>query len=211
MKRFTILFALSIVYKCLPAQVLSIAADEMNIFYVGIDNPFTVAVENQSNTSLVVKASNGTIAGSNGIYTIRSNKVGVCSITVYRNEKRILVKLGMRQFRMKALSAPVFKIGSGRSVVSKIELMNQQYVRAEMQNFGICGNFGIDSFSVCIVSSDSCRYVLKKNLGSEIHNDLQQAFSSLQEKDVVIFKNIYAKGLDGSSILLEPVMITIAR
>lgn len=211
MKKYFLL--LPAIYLCQLnfAQTVSIAAERMNVLYAGLNNPITIAVENNSNKSLLVKATNGKVTVDDGQYSFRSDSIGVTEIIVYKRSKAKLIRLGSAFFRVKGLPLPTFKIGSGRPVVTKMELANQEYVRSELDNFDIDARFAIDSFTVCIVPNDSCRYASVKNIGGKINDEIRNGFNQLKENDVVIFKKIFAKGPDNISIELLPVMITIAK
>ena len=183
----------------------------MNVLYVGIDNPITIAAENSSNKSLVVKATNGKLVSDNGQYIFRSETVGATEITVYKKVNKRLIKLGSAFFRVKVIPLPIFKIGSGRQSVAKVELANQQFVRAELEGFDFDAKFPVDSFTVCIVPSDTCSYAIIKNIGNKVNDEIRSEFQRLKESDVVIFKKIFAKTPGGIEVELSPVMITISK
>lgn len=87
MKKYLSLFLILLTFKNSHGQKFSIAADKMNILYVGVDNPITIAVENSSNKSIIIKTNNGKITGNNGSYTFRSNEVGKAEISIYKKIK----------------------------------------------------------------------------------------------------------------------------
>ena len=51
-----------------------VSADNMNIFYIGVDNPVSVAVPGVLSDKLKVTISEGSISGSNGKYTVNVSK-----------------------------------------------------------------------------------------------------------------------------------------
>ena len=72
MKKIILLtFVLLVFLQALRAQVISVSAEKNNILYIEFDNPITIAVENRSSKSLIIKTDNGEIMGSNGIYKKR--------------------------------------------------------------------------------------------------------------------------------------------
>ena len=204
MKKYFLLILILPLLQISNGQGFAIALDKMNVLYLGLDNPVTIAVENTSNKSLIVKTTNGKISGANGNYIFRGNEVGTAEISIYKKANNKLVKIGSSYFRVKMIPPPVFKIGSGRRLVPKAELVAQQYARADYDE-DIRSK--VDSFEVCIVSGDTCK-VNKKNIGNEISEAIRNEFQQLKANDVVIFKNIFATGPDGTREL-EPVMITI--
>jgi hypothetical protein len=209
-KYFLFLLTTSIIITT-HGQSIALAADKMNVFYVGIDNPITIVVENSSTKSLIIKTTNGKVTGKNGQYIFRSETVGGAEILVYKKMNHKLIKLGSGYFRIKTIPLPIFKIGSGRRIVSKYELTSQQFVRAELEGFEFDSKFSIESFTVCIVPSDTCKYSTIKNIGGKINDEIRNEFQMLKENDVVVFKNIFAKTPAGIEVDLLPIMIKINK
>lgn len=211
MKEYFFLLLTLFIVAASHGQNIAVAADRMNVLYVGIDNPITIAAENSSNKSLVVKATNGKLISDNGQYYFRSETIGATEISVYKKVNNKLTKLGSSFFRVKAFPLPIFKIGSGRQSVPKVELANQQFVRAELEGFDFDAKFPVDSFTVCIIPSDTCNYAVIQNIGNKINDEIRSEFQQLKENDVVIFKKIFAKTPEGIEVQLSPVMITISK
>jgi len=193
------------------SQRISIAADEENLLYVGIDNPITVAIENLSCKSIVVKTDNGEIKGNDGSYDWNPRFIGMANITIYKKVNKDLKVIGKRSFRAKQILNPFFKIGpySTNDSAEKRVIEAQEYVRCEFGNFGIDANFQIDSFTVCIYSADSCKYGEISNIGNKVNDEIKKAFSNLKKDDFVIFKRIYAKQFDGTNAVLSPCILYI--
>ena len=63
-----------------------VAADKMNVFYIGVDNPISVAVPGIASDKLRVTVNNGTITGSNGKYIVKvGNTTETCGSGGCRN------------------------------------------------------------------------------------------------------------------------------
>lgn len=191
-------------------QMISIANEKENVITVGLYNPISIAVENIPARLIIAKSDNGEITGKNGIYTLRPLKAGRTKITIFKNTNGKLKKIGEKDFRAKLLWDPVFKIGSGRKVIPKAELIAQEYVRAELENSDFGLKFQIDSFKVCIVPSDTCRYITKLNIGNKISDEINQEFQKLHSNDTIIFKDIYCTGPKGQR-KIEPVLIFVSE
>jgi hypothetical protein len=190
-------------------QTFSIGADQNNILYLGIDNPLTIAAENISRKMLIVKTDNGVISGENGIYVFRGSQIGKTTIILYKKVNGKLKEIGRNYFRIKNIPDPTFKIGSGRDTMRNTELASQLYVRAELENFEIDGTFQIISFTVCIISSDTCKYKELKNISNKISSEIRDEFQLLKNNDAVVFKSITGKRFDGSVFALRPIVIVI--
>jgi hypothetical protein len=181
----------------------------MNVLYIGVSNPLSIVVENTSSNSLIIKTDNGTITGNNGRYEFQGGKVGTAQITLYKKSNGKIKEIGKGFFRVKQLPLPIFKIASGKDRMPKVEIANQQYVRAELENFDIDIRYSIDSFKICIVSSDTCKFSVKTNYGNKISEEIRNDFNMLKQNDVVVFKDIFIKQPDGTQDMLAPRIITI--
>jgi len=211
MKKVVFIFALAISYYQVSSQNFAIGLDRMNVFYIGVDNPLTIAVEGYSLKDIIVKVDNGKVSKSYGSYIYSAGTPGKATITLYAKVNGKVKKIGSNDFRVKYFPLPIFKIGSGREKVSKVELANQLYVRAELEGFDIDVRYHIDSFTVCIVSSDTCKFTTRLNIGNKLSDEIRNDFQQLKQNDIVIFKNIYFRWPDGEQGTLIPRMITISN
>lgn len=86
---------------------VAIALDKMNVFYIGVDNPITLAVPNIPSDKLLVTINNGLIKGSNGKYIVRVTTLGETTITVatIKDDRKVL--LSTQTFRVKRIPDPV--------------------------------------------------------------------------------------------------------
>lgn len=210
MKRIIfITFILSNFYLLSIGQIFSISHDKSYILYAGIGNPITIAAENLSSKSVIVKTDNGSIEGSNGHYTFYSKLAGVTNIILYKKVNGKIKEIGRNTFKIKTIPYPTFKIGSGKDRIPIPELQSQQFVRADMDGyFGYDVHYSIDSFTVCIISTDTCRYIELDNAGNKISDEMKAEFSLLKPNDILIFKNIICHGPDGK-IALSPKMVLL--
>ena len=208
MKKLTTIIAFFVFYSA-SAQKFSISADKNNVLWIGVDNPLTIAVENYPSNQIVVKADKGEIIGGYGNkYIYRGSEPDGISIILYK--KSNLKEIGRWSFRLKHIPDPVPKVGpSGGGDIQRIVLINQQYIRADIENFDFNAMFGIDSFTLNVIRTDTCFFKEIINIGSKFGNAVSEALSSIKKNDIVIFKKIYAKGPDGRSRLLSPLVFTI--
>lgn len=211
MKKAVFILALVVSFYQASSQNFAIGLDKMNVFYIGLDNPLTIAVEGYSLKDIIVKVDNGKVSKSYGSYTYTAGKPGKATITLYVKVNGKVKKIGSNDSRVKNLPYPVFKIGSGREKVPKVEIANQLYVRAELEGFDIDVRYLIDSFTVCIVSSDTCKFTTHLNIGNKLSDEIRNDFQQLKQNDIVIFKNIYFKWPDGEQGELIPRMISISN
>ena len=189
---------------------ISIANERMNVFYIGIDNPISIAADGYLTSNLIIKTTNGEISKDySNKYIFRSKSVGPSEIILYSNKNGKVKEIGRSIFRSKNLPLPTFRIGSNINVKTKSEIIAQEYVRAELDNFDFDIKFTIDSFKILIFSSDTCKYSITQNFGNKLNAEVKAQFQELRNSDVVVFKDIFIRRPDGSSALIEPLIITI--
>lgn len=193
-----------------PAQKFSIAADKTNIFYLGVPNPLTIAVENYSCNAITVKTNNGKVSGRSGSFIYEATSAGITDIILFRRIKGHLKEIGRSTFRIKNIPDPIAKVGpSAGGNISKVVLRNQQYIRAELENFDFQLVFPIDSFTVCIIRGDTCLYKEINNSGNKFEQGLTTALNEIKKGDTVIFKKIFAHYPDRSQTVLNPILLFI--
>lgn len=200
---------LSIIFLPVNGQKISIANEKFNIFYAELNNPLAIAVENISSKAIVVKATKGVVGKENGSYFFRHDSVGTTDIVLFKKKRGQLKEVGRSSFRIKAVPAPVFKIGSGKKKVSDKEIAAQEFVRAELENIDIDINYSIKNFSVFIISEDTCSIKKFDNEGRKIKNEIRLAFNNLKNGDTVLFKDIFITEPSGNEKQLEDVIINI--
>ena len=89
MKTLTRITVLSSIAVLLSLQLYSqneptvlVSADNMNILYLGLDNPISIAACGITNDKLNVSITNGTITGSNGRYIAKPGSGRISIIVV---------------------------------------------------------------------------------------------------------------------------------
>ena len=193
------------------SQHFAVSADKNNILYIGISNPLSIAVENIPSNKLVIKTDNGLIGGYNGKYEATPNIQGKATYFIFKKNNGKLKKVAEAIFRVKHLPNPVFRIGPCGSgcVILKKTLVNQQFVRVDLENFDIDARFQIKKFTVCIISNDTCKFKELENIGNELNNEIKNQFNLLRTNDQIIFKKIIAYWPDKTEVEIEPIIIAI--
>lgn len=209
MKIFSKFFILLFCSLKISAQNFAISDDKQNIFYLGVDNPISFAVEGYPQKSVFLKTDNGKIIKYAGYYYYKGDHIGVAKISVLVKSNRQLKKVGESAFRVKNIPNPIVYVGpqSGGNI-SKVILGHQQFIRAAFENFDIDVHISIDSFNIIIIKGNN--FVVNKSYsGSQIVKEIQDAILSLDKDDTVIFKNISARFPDDHIIMLAPIVFTI--
>ena len=114
----------------------------MNAFDIGLENPITIGSPtgwDKTNVSM----SGGSLSGSGGKRTVSVTTPGKASITVTADGKSSTF-----EYRVLRVPDPVFKIGDGKPRQPTVSLKNQQFVRAELENFVYDTKFSITKATV---------------------------------------------------------------
>ncbi|MEP6596170.1 MAG: gliding motility protein GldM [Ginsengibacter sp.] len=109
----------------------AVMLDKMNVFYIGVDNPVTISSGTGWDKTNVSMAGGTLSKVATGKYNVRVSAVGKASITV-----NIEGKPSTYEFRVKNIPPPVLKVGtSAGGRVRSVEFKNQQFARADLENF----------------------------------------------------------------------------
>lgn len=140
----------------------TVAADNMNIFYVGVDNPVSVSAAGFSPNDLRVNVSGCGAqikVDGNGKYKLTASGTGTCMVTVSAKMADGTYKQqGVpKVFRVKSIPPPVLKIGN------KLATTNLEFTRNDLATIGGVGaespgfmfpvNMVVKSFELQIVSA----------------------------------------------------------
>jgi len=111
------------------APFSAIAADNMNIVYIGVDNPISASAAGFAASNLVVSVSGcgaNVKSSGTGKYIITAATTGTCYLTVSAKTPDGLKQQGpVKAFRVKAIPPPVAKI-NGKPVLSTLELRSTE-------------------------------------------------------------------------------------
>ncbi|MFK7775482.1 MAG: GldM family protein [Saprospiraceae bacterium] len=181
-------FAFSKALKTTPT--VSVAADKMNLFYIGIDNPITVAMAGVPAEKVKVSCENGEIEDlGNGHYNVRIKTVGNKIIKVEADgiaSKEI-------EYRVKRIPDPTSMIGflSG-GAVSIGYFEHQKKITAQLMGWPIEEKCVVQGF-VMTIQSKSADPVEVTNKGEYFNATSLSLLDVIQSGDVVYFDNIKCK------------------
>lgn len=131
------------------APALAVSAEQMKVFYVGVDNPIMCQAAGIAPTDLKVSASGGgavlTPKGG-GLYMGRFTTPGECTISASANGK----PQGTSKFKVKPLPKPELKIAGAFSpqTITKAQLQTLGGLGAGANGFEFQANFIVKSYEV---------------------------------------------------------------
>jgi len=194
------------------APSATVSADQMNVFYVGVVNPVSVAAAGIAPSELSISASGGgakyTSKGG-GAYEFTFSSPGECTISVSAKTKDGMKPQGTKKFRVKPLPAPVPNIGgkSGSTEMKKSELAVIGGVGANAPGFDFKANYVVLSFEVTGSVKGTTKFTScpGNNMTAEAKSILSQA--GIGSK--VFIDNIKVKCPDGSIKTGSPISIKV--
>lgn len=128
---------------------VSVAADKMNVFYIGVDNPISVAAAGVSSNDVGVSISGagGSMTGGKSNYVVKVSSQGEAIIKV--TDKKAGKTLGEFKFRAKKIPDPVAKIGGKPGGAFGTGAMAaQQGIIPELENFDFEARCEIQSYTL---------------------------------------------------------------
>ena len=189
----------------------AVAADYMNIFYAGIDNPVSVSAAGFSPSQLTVKISgcgSSISKDAKGNYIVNAQSSGTCMVTVLANTSDGLKQQGPpKVFRVKDIPAPVLKI-AGKLASSNIELSKNEIaivgsVGAESAGFMIPIPMVVKSFDLEVGSQ-----VITCN-SNALSQQAKLALSTVKKGQTIFFSNIKVKKPNGAIVPIQDARIKI--
>jgi hypothetical protein len=172
-----------------------VAPTKMNVLYIGVDNPISIAVSGYESSQLRAEVdSMGRIEGENGMYVIRPIKPGLLKVSVFADDNLV----AERFFRVKTVPDPVAMVAGKRGGdISREELLKTDRVEIVLENFDFDLKFVTAEFTVTILEPEGYIKEYKSN-SALITEDQKKLIRQAKEGFPVYFKDIKAIGPDGS-------------
>jgi gliding motility-associated protein GldM len=175
----------------------SIALDKMNVLYIGVDNPVTIAASGAGDDRINATISSGSLvqAGGSGKYVARVNSVtDDCKITVTVDGK----VAGVSQFRVRTIPRPIAVVGgfeSGANVPANA-FKAQAGVGAGVKDFPFELQYKVTKFAISADTDDG--YIDDAAVtGNTWSNEARRVLNNLKPGKTVMIDDIHAVGPDG--------------
>ena len=171
---------------------VAVSADKMNVFYLGVPNPISVAAAGVSSNDLKVSATGGlklNKTSGNGKYEVEADKPGEATITVSGGG---LTPTSF-DFRVKRIPDPVPMLSKNRGgEIGSGEFKAQGGLIAQLEGF--------DFDAKCTIQGFNLVYVPKRedpipavNGGAKYTDQSQRLVQRAKPGDIYYFENIKAK------------------
>ncbi|HMG83493.1 MAG TPA: gliding motility protein GldM [Ferruginibacter sp.] len=173
----------------------AVMLDKMNVFYIGVDNPVTIGSPTGWDKTKV-SIEGATISGAGSKRIVRVTKVGPTNIIVTAGTG----KPTPFPFRVKRIPDPVFKVASGKARMPSVEFKNQQYCRAELENFDFDLKYTVVGATVYFSGANFPNVQQALITGNNLAS-LDQLIKRCGPGSVVTFDNIRVSGPDGQRVI----------
>lgn len=145
------------------APSVTVSPTNLNLFYIGIDNPVSISVPgaNSKDITATISGAGGTltpIAGKDGQYMVNVKKQEKCFISVKAKIAGKEMDMGKIEFRTKPIPKPIAKVGkydSGR--VDKQEILAQTGVRVDKGDFEFNVNYRVKDCKIEVIQQGQDR------------------------------------------------------
>lgn len=195
-----------------PMAVIS--ATELNVVYVGLDNPIAVSVPGYAAAEIKVSTSGGTLipGTTKGNYLVKVDPTTAKDITItasVRDESGHMKEMGKQQYRVRNVPKPQPSLGGieASGSVSAGQLAGTQYVLTPLKDF-IYQNIKYTTTEYTII------YLPKgnpgqayKGYGTAITPEIRNVFRKARSGDRVILALVKADGPSGNVTL--PTSLTL--
>lgn len=170
---------------------VTVSADQMNVFYIGVDNPVSVSAAGVSTNELQVSGSGSGISmrGSNGKYNVTVSSPGEAYVNVSGGG----LANSRFKFRVKRIPDPVARLSkSAGGQIGSGEFKAQGGVGAFLDNF--------DFNATCVIQGFNLVYVPKRqdavpvvNPGARYNDRARELVSRAKPGDIYYYENVKAK------------------
>ncbi|MEL6989023.1 MAG: GldM family protein, partial [Bacteroidota bacterium] len=175
---------------------VSVSADKMNVFYMGVDNPVSVSAAGVPSNQIKVSmggSGGGSITGNGGKFNVRvsgppTGKGQYATVNVSApglNEKR--------EFRVKRIPKPIARLGNiTETVIGNGTFKANQGIIPVLENFDFEARCDIQGFTLTHVPKrqDAVQAV---NRGGKYSGDAARLVNKAKPGDVYYFDNVKAK------------------
>lgn len=193
------------------APSATVSSDKLNVIYAGIPNPFTISAAGFPNINASISGG-GSLTGGNGKYMVNvpGSLVGKeVSISVSGTNDGKTVNLGAPKFRVKAIPAPVAKVGGyGGGDIASVQLKSESEIEADLDDFPFDVKFKILRFELTVIKPRADAITISGQ-GGNFSGAVRSAINAVSPGTRVIFDQIVSQGPDGRQKVLPALVFNV--
>ncbi len=184
----------------------SVTADKMNVFYIGVDNPVTIAVAGVPNRDVRASMSNGNMnAAGEGKYSVRVSAPGESNVSVSAMVGGKSVSFGSKMFRIKRIPTPNASAGGLQpGSVPSGSFKVQGGIVAILKDFDFDARFNVEGFRFIYLPMKQDPRVDNAS-GPRFTPNMQNMINASKPGDTFVIDNIRARGPDGTPRQLDAI------
>ena len=169
---------------------VTVAADKMNVFYVGVDNPVSISAAGIPSAEMKIEAEGITIVKqSNGKYSTKPKRPGLAKITVSGGG----LKPTVFEYRVKPIPTPIPMLGDLKGGPISIGRMKAyKGIRAVLENFDFNAKCEIVGFELTRLPKLGDP-VFVDNAGGDFGKKAKRIIKKTKHNDIYYFDKIRAK------------------
>ena len=194
----SILVLTGLVRSLTHSQTVALELEQMNVFYVGVENPIKIAIENYPCDKIVIKAAKGTIKMTSDnchyYYKIDSCWTHREQIFVGIKEENRIKWLDTLDYRIRQAPTPRILIANHWSgLLKKESFLQSGGIKANLENFDFDSYAKVSKYSYEIWRKDS---LIKKEIdiqGNKFSDSLKTEIAKAQKGDRYVFFDVFAE------------------
>lgn len=177
----------------------AVMLDKMNVFYIGVDNPVTISSgTGWDKTKVSMTGGSISPAGGPGKFIVKVSAAGKATINVNADGKNSAF-----EFRVKRIPDPVFMVGPSKGGrIQSVVFKNQQFCRADLENFDFDARFSVESATVYF-SGAGFPSVQQAQISGNSLGGISAQLGKAMPGTSVTFDNVKVKGPDGVSRTIQ--------
>jgi len=191
----------------------TVAAEKMNVFYLGVDNPITVNVGSVPKENIRANMTNGRIIErNNNLYVqpesedLQGRKTAVSLYATIGGEERFM---GTTNWRVKSVPDPKAQIaGKSSGNITRSRLLVEDGVAAVLEDFDFDFQYTVTQFDLWIQDAEGYTSNFSSTSNRFTQEQIDQ-FSQLIPGSIIFIDNIKARGTDNSIRDLDPISFKI--
>ena len=184
---------------------------QLQIAYLGIENPLSCTVEGFTCKSIILTTDNGFIEKSSDCnYVYRPKKIGDTKIIISKKVNSKLKKIGNFLLPVRTIPDPIANVGGlNGGLITKGALNAQGGIGAHPPGFlGFELNYEVKSFAVTAIRNKELLFYHSNN-NNLFNDEIHKLLDSLQKNDVVAFSSILVLMGDNKEVLVKPLEFVI--
>lgn len=192
------------------APSATISPTNMNVFYIGVDNPVSISVPGANSKDIVatVSGAGATLTKvKDGEYKVKVTKQEICQINVRAKIAGKEMDMGSMKFRTKRIPDPVAKFGNLSGGFVERDVLASLNLRVDKGGFEFPVVYKAASFKVQIaVPGGDAKPPVQVN-GAKFTPDVVAQIKKARRGTKVIIENIRAVGPNGEVGVANPTMV----